>query len=187
MDKRKEVLVNSLQDKDENIRSIAAEALERLEVRDKLDFFTKLLASGGKLDKLRATYALGNLRGPQVTALLVKVLKDPIEDVRAAAVRVLGKFSDNRVLVHLAESLNDQSPIVVREAIEALSCYRDPQLVGPLMQKLKSKDPGVVERAIDAVSRSGDKRVEQAMLYFSVKGNTNMRYRAIKALGVMER
>jgi hypothetical protein len=55
------------------------------------------------------------------------------------------------------------------------------------MQMLKSKDQGVVERAIEVVGRSGDKRAEQAMLYFSVKGNINMRYRAIRALGVMER
>jgi HEAT repeat protein len=186
MDKRREVLVNSLRDKDERIRSTAAEALERLELRGKIDSFAEILSSGAKLDKLRALYALGNLRGQLVTSLIVKALKDPVEDVRAAAARVLGTFSDSRVLPHLVESLKDQSPIVERVAVEALANYREPQLLGPLMQKLKSKDEGVVERAIKVVGRSGDKRAEQAMIYFSLKGNANMRYNAIKALGVME-
>ncbi len=187
MDKRKEELVRFLRDEDEQIRTMAAEALERLEIRTKMDSFAELIASGGKVEKLRAVYALGNLRGLKVTTVLLPAVKDSIEDVRAAAVRVLGKFSDSRVLPNLVESLKDESHIVARVAIEALSNYREPQLLGPIMQMLKSKDPGVVERAIDAVSRSGDKRAEQAMLYFAVKGNTNMRYRAIKALGVMER
>jgi HEAT repeat protein len=187
MDKRIEVLVESLQDKDRNIRSLAAEAIDRLEMRDKLDFFDNLLTSGAKLDKLRATYALGNLRGQQVMSLLIKASKDPVEDVRAAAIRVLGRFSDRRLLPHLIECLKDPSPIVERGAIEAIYSYRDPQLVEPLMQMLKSKDPGVVEMAIEAVGRSGDKKVEPAMLHFAVKGNTTMRYRAIRALGIIER
>jgi HEAT repeat protein len=186
MDKRKAALVGFLRDEDENIRSTAAEALERLEIRANLDSFSELLASGGKLEKLRAVYALGNLRGQQVTTLLLKGVKDPIEDVRAASVRVLGDFSDSRALHNLVESLKDESPVVARVAIEALSHYREPQLLGPIMQMLKSKDLGVVERAIEMVGRSGDKRAEQAMLYFSVKGNINMRCRAIKALGVLE-
>ncbi len=187
MDKRKAALVGFLIDEDEHIRILAAEALERLETRAKLDSFAELIASGGKLEKLRAVYALGNLRGQQVTTLLLKGVKDPIEDVRATAVRVLGNFSDSRALPNLVESLKDESPVVARVAIEALCNYREPQLIGPIMQMLKSKDQGVVERAIEVVGRSGDKRAEQAMLYFSVKGNINMRYRAIRALGVMER
>lgn len=187
MDKRKEALVKFLRDEDEHIRTMAAEAMERLEIRTKMDSFAELLSSGGKLDKLRAVYALGSLRGREVTTVLLTGVTDPIEDVRAAVVRVLGKVSDTRVLPNLVECLKDESPIVARVAIDALSNYKEPQLLGPIMQMLKSKDPGVVERAIDAVSRSGDKRAEQAMLYFAVKGNTKMRYRAINALGVMER
>jgi HEAT repeat protein len=119
MDKRKAALVGFLIDKDEHIRILAAEALERLETRAKLDSFAEILTSGGKLEKLRAVYALGNLRGQQVTTLLLKGVKDPIEDVRATAVRVLGNFSDSRALPSLVESLKDESPVVANRAHNA--------------------------------------------------------------------
>ena len=187
MDERKELLVKSLRDSDEHIRSTAAEALERLEVRARWGALSKQLESGAKLEKLKAVYALGSLRGQDVTELLVKSLKDPVEDVRASALRVLAKFADNKVLPHIVERLKDESPIVERVAIETLENYREPQVLGPIMQMLKSKDSGVVERAIKVVSRSGDKRAEKAMLYFAAKGNTSMKYAALEALGVMER
>ena len=86
----------------------------------------------------------------------------------------------------VVESLKDESPVVVRVAIEALANLWDQRLLGPLMQMLRSKDHGVVERALDVIGRSGDKRAENAMIYFAVKGNRTMRMLAIKALGVME-
>ncbi|MEE9614891.1 MAG: HEAT repeat domain-containing protein [Thermodesulfobacteriota bacterium] len=186
MSRRKEVLVKSLQDTNERVRAVAAEALERLETRARVADLVKLIETGGKLEKLRGIYAVGSLRGKEITDLLIKAMTDEVEDVRAAAVRVLGTFADSSVLPHLIERLKDESPIVERVAIEALGNYRDPQLLGPLMQMLKSKDAGVVERAIDVVGRSGDKRAEEAMAYFAVKGNLDMRCLAIKSLGVME-
>src|SRR3990170_3762012 len=83
MDKRKEILVKTLKDSDENIRKLAAE----------------------KLEKLRAVYALGRLKGQKVIQLLLKAIKDPIEDVRAAAIRVLGKMGDPRVMSPLTQCL----------------------------------------------------------------------------------
>jgi HEAT repeat protein len=187
MDERKQILVKSLRDKDEHIRSAAAEALERLEGRGRITALTELLSKGSKVEKLKSIYALGCLRGQDVTDILVVALKDPVEDIRASSLRVLGLFADNKVLPHIVERLKDESPLVGRVAIEALTSYREPQVLGSIMQMLKSKDSGVVERAIRAVCRSGDKRAEKAMLYFASKGNINMRQAALEALGVMER
>jgi hypothetical protein len=55
------------------------------------------------------------------------------------------------------------------------------------MKAMKHTDPGVVERAIEAVCNIGDKRSEEAMIYFAVKGNQRMRGLAMKALGEMDR
>jgi HEAT repeat protein len=186
MDKRRQLLIKALQDENENIRSNAAEALERLDTRARVDAISELIATGEKVEKLRAIYALSSLRGQAVVTLVSVALKDEVEDVRAAAYRVIGKIADLRALPILIEGLKDSSPIVERVVIDALGSFRDPQLLLPVMHMLKSKDPGVVERAIDIVGRSGDKRAEEAMLYFSVKGNLNMKYLAMKALGVME-
>lgn len=186
MDKRKEILLSALREKDEPIRKLAADALEKLEIRGKLDHFERKIDSGEMLEKIRAVYALSDLKGPKVAELLAKALKDPAEDVRAAAVRVLANKGET-ALPLLVEALNDQSPIVARASADALGNYQDARLLGPLMQALKNPDIGVVERALDCIGRLGDKRAEEAMAFFAVKGNRKLRSIAIKALGEMDR
>jgi len=186
MDRRKQVLIDALGDDDASVRGSAAEALEKIEIRGMLDTLAARLDSGEMLEKLRAVYALIDLKGERVIKLLTKAAKDPSEDVRAAALRVLGRTADYTLLRELVEALGDESPIVARTAVEALGNFRDPRLLRPLMQSLKSKDAGVVERAIEVVGNLGDKRAEEAMVYFANKGNPRMRELAIKALGVMD-
>ena len=183
---RRKILVAAMQDENEQIRASAAEAMEFLELRGRLDHFAKTLDEGEKTEKLKAVYALGNLRGDDIVKLLLKATKDEIEDVRASAVRALGKFADNRILPNLIECLKDESPIVQRVAIDAIASFKDPQLIVPLIDMMKSTDAGVVERSIHAVSSSGSKKVEEAMIFFIRKGNTTMKSLAMKAIGIME-
>jgi HEAT repeat protein len=185
MEKRKQILITALQDKDAQVRKCAADALEKLEIRERLDVIGEKIEKSEMLDKIRAVYALMDLKGDAINALLVKALKDPSEDVRAAAIRVLAGKGDS-ALKPLVEMLKDESPIVVRVAVEELADYEDTRLLGPFMSVLKNPDTGVVERALDAISRLGDKRAEDAMCHFAVKGNTRMRSLALKALGEMD-
>lgn len=187
MDNRKQLLIAALQDADEQVRKLAADALEKIETRDRMELLEKKIERGEMLDKIKAIYAIGNLKGPAIIEILKKAAKDPSEDVRSAAVRVLGSTGDISVLASLVDSLKDESVMVARTAVEAIAKFRDPRLLGPLMQALKHQDLGVVERAIDAVGVIGDKRAEEAMLYFAGKGNPRMRGLAIKALGTMDR
>lgn len=186
MDKRKETLVAALRDGDETVRKAAAAALEKIEVRDRFDHLSKKIESGEMLEKIKGIYALNGLKGARITSVLLKAAKDPSEDVRAAAVRVLANLPDSAALQQLVDALQDESPIVVRCAIDALASFRDPRLLAPFMKVLKHPDPGVVERAIEAVGNIGDKRSEEAMIYFAVKGNQKMRGLAMKALGEMD-
>lgn len=187
MDKRKEIVLGAAQDKDEEVRKAASEALEKLQVRERLDFLEDKLSSGEMLERVRAVYALAELRGEKVVSLISKVVKDQAEDVRAAAARALGLVGDSRALPALVELLKDSSPVVVRSALDSISRYNEPKALGPLMQALKNADAGVVEKAIEAVGRIGDKRAEEAMVYFAVKGNNRMRANALRALGLMEK
>lgn len=187
MDNRKQLLIAALQDTDEQVRKLAADALEKIETRDRLYVLEKKIDRGEMIDKIRAVYALGDLKGAAIIEILKKAAKDPSEDVRSAAVRVMGSTGDIGVLASLVESLKDQSVMVARTAVEAIAKFKDPRLLGPLMLALKHEDTGVVERALDAVGGIGDKRAEEAMLYFAVKGNPRMRGLALKALGTMDR
>ena len=186
MEARKQVLISALKDPDPTVKHAAAEALEKLELRTKFPALERLIGSGEKIEKLRAIYALAGMRGPSVSTLLARALKDDIEDVRAAAVRTLADLSDRAVLPQLVEALKDPSVIVEREVIDALMRFTEPQLVGPYIHMLKSKDTGVIERAIDALAVYGDKKAEEAMVFYATKGTVSMKCKAIRALGMME-
>lgn len=185
MEKRKQILITALQDKEAQVRKSAADALEKLEIRERLEVIGEKIEKSERLEKIRAIYALMDLKGESINTLLIKALKDPSEDVRAAAARVIGGKGESAIPA-LVATLKDESPIVVRVAVEALADYEDPRLLGSLMSALKNPDTGVVERALDAISRLGDKRAEDAMCHFAVKGNTRMRSLALKALGEMD-
>ncbi|MBI5887722.1 MAG: HEAT repeat domain-containing protein [Deltaproteobacteria bacterium] len=187
MDKRKEILLKALQDPDVELRKIAADSLEKLQVRDRLDAIINKIGSGEMLEKIRAVYALADIKGEKVIAAGAKALKDPSEDVRAAAARVMGSFGDIRVLPHLVEAFKDASSMVVRSALDAFVKYNDSRYIEHLMPLLKNPDAGVVEKALEAVASTGDKRAEEAMIYFTVKGNPKMKAIALRALGEMDR
>ncbi|MBI5235467.1 MAG: HEAT repeat domain-containing protein [Deltaproteobacteria bacterium] len=186
MEKRREILLSALQDKDDEIKKAAAEAIENLAARGRLLDLTQKIASAPMIEKVRAIYVIGALKGPSVAEALIKAAKDPSEDVRAAAIRVLGGVPDANVLPHIVEALKDASAVVQRVALEAMANFRDARILPAVMQVLKNQDSGVVERAVELAGRIGDKRTEEAMLYFAVKGNHKMRLAAIKALGEMD-
>jgi len=186
MGNRRDILLGAMKDADSQVRKAAAEALEKLQARERLDALERKIEMGEMLEKIRIIYALSDLRGPKVAGVLARALKDPVEDVRAAAVRALSGLGDPAVLPQMVESLKDQSPIVARAAVEALSAFKDPRLLGPFMQMLKHKDHGVVERALEAVAAIGDKRAEEAFVYFASKGNPAMKVIALKGLGSMD-
>ncbi len=186
MNKRKEALLKALKGPDSDLVQLASSALEKIEMRENLSHFAEKVTSGEQLGKLRAIYALGELKGQVIIDLLGSALNDESEDVRSAAVRVLGEMNDPRVLKLLVGVLKDKSVMVVRNGVEALGRYNDPRLLGSLMQMLKNKDVGVIEMALEAISGYGDKRSEAAMLYFAGKGNSKLKATAISALGSMD-
>ncbi len=186
VERRKKSLISVLQDSDPEIRRLSAEALERLQVRLGLDRMISKIEKGDMLEKVTVIYALADLKGKAIIDVIAGALKDPSEDVRSAAVRALGSMCDDRVLPHLVETLRDENSVVVRSAIDSMARYTDVRLLGPLMHALKNKDSGVVERALDVIGRIGDSKAEDAMVYFSTKGNRRMKAIAVRALGVMD-
>ena len=181
-----EILRSSLKDEDEQVRNAAAEAIARYEIRERFDALKELVEKGEKIEKLRAIYTLGKLKGESVTLLIAKATKDPIEDVRATAIRALGSMGDMRTINILLKSLEDESHVVQRAAVDALGSFKDRKLTVPFMKMLRNSDRGVIERALEALGRLGDKKAEEALAYFAVKGTPAMRALAVRSLGNLE-
>lgn len=186
MTTRREILADALNSENELIRLSAAEGLEMLELRENIDPMIEAFNNGDKVEKLRIVYAVSKLKGDKVLEFLKHAMKDPVEDVRAAAIREIGNFFDPKVISALTDALQDKSEMVVREAVASLGYFRDVKILAPLMHMLKNADHGIIERALEIIGRFADKRTEEAMLHFATKGTPYEQSIALKVLSLME-
>lgn len=183
---RKELLIKALRDPDEKVRIAAARALEKVEAKEKVDDLGMTLLKGGKVEKLRALYALGEIRNDRALLYLLKALKDPLEDVRASVIRVLGNIRDVRTTKAIVKMLNDSSKAVRLAAIDALGLFKDRRVVPYLLMHLNTGDREVLVRAIEALGRIGDKRAEKKLMELAHKSDPPLKALIIQALGDLE-
>ena len=126
--KRREVLSALLTDPCEEVRTAAAESLERLEGIGSLPEVLEALKKGDLGTKVRALYALGRIGGEEVLPALVYCASRPEEDIRSVAVEVLGVLGLPGALPVLQERLKDSNPAIRAKAIAALGNFKPPAL-----------------------------------------------------------
>jgi HEAT repeat protein len=91
--KRRDALSALLTDPCEEVRTAAAEALERLEGIGSLSEVLEALKKGDLGTRVRCLYALGRIGGEEVLPALLYCASRPEEDIRSVAVEVLGDLS----------------------------------------------------------------------------------------------
>src|SRR5688572_29703473 len=73
----------------------------------------------GNLIRTAAAQHLGHLRAPDAVPALIRMLDDPDENARRAAVIALGSIGDASATPHLLESLNDPDRSVEAQSVRA--------------------------------------------------------------------
>ncbi len=185
--KRKEILIQALNDSDEAVRIAASKAMEQLEIKYDIEEIGSIVLKGDKLEKLRAVYALGEARhSKRALAYIVKATKDPVEDVRSAAVRVLGELRDARTIKAILERIGDNKKTVKLAAIEAIGEYRDRRVVPTLIVQLGSDDKDVVVKTVEALGKIGDKSAEAKLIGMANSKDADIRREVLKTLGELE-
>ena len=79
-----------------------------------------------------AIRALGQIRGPQAEAVLMKTLKDPEPAIRTAAVSALGDFGQKKHTMLIGRFLKDDAVIVRVAAAESLGKIGDVKAIAML-------------------------------------------------------
>ena len=146
------------------VRLAAAHALEVLEAADSLDEVVIRLKQGDRGTKVGAIYALGRIGGEKVLPILLYCAERNEEDIKCAAVKVLGELAFPEAEATLVEKLSDPSCAVRALAIEALSHYRNPSLVPRLLPFLDEEDGLLDAEAALALGRIGDATQEEPLL-----------------------
>lgn len=134
-----------LKDTVPEVRTAAAEAIEKLEATSSVDEILATLKTGNMGARIGAIYALGEIGGNKVLQPIVYCARRPEEDIRSAAAAVLGKLALPAALPILLELLDDGSPTVQGRAVAALRNFLlTPDILARLRSLLNASD-GILE------------------------------------------
>jgi twitching motility protein PilT len=119
--------------------------------------FTKTLAG------FIRTRTLESLRefGPDLIEAVIDLLRDPDDDIRAAAIGLAASFDDKRLVGPIIPLLTDSDWWVRIAAADTLGHLGDSRAVDPLIAALA--DPDVRWTAVEALGRIGDARALPAL------------------------
>jgi len=100
---RIDALIPLLKDPDPEVRTMVAHAIEHLEASSDIKETLQTLKAGNMGERIAAIHALGEIGGQAVVAPLVYCAGRPEDDIRSAAVEILGRLADPSTLSILLE------------------------------------------------------------------------------------
>ncbi len=179
-------LLKALEDKDADVRNVAARSLGRMKLQaaeealidllGKHDqavsariaaiciemgprtapLLIKTLRDGSPKARFWAARILGEIRDPRSTRSLGDALQDSDADVRSAAAWAIGQVADRATAWIVLPLLNDPVWYVRAHAAEALGKIGDTSLTGALAEALRDRSWWVRKNALDALVRLGE-------------------------------
>jgi len=185
MSKRKELLIRMLKDPESEVSAAAATALEHREAGQGLEEILAQLKKGALPDKIRAIYALGGIGGEKVLKPLVYCASRPEDDLRAAAIDVLGTLVHRSTIPVLVERLKDPNSGIRAKAIKALGGFGDINLSSHLVPFLDAGDGLTDVEAVLALAKTGDILQEEKIMKLALSPLTAARAAAATALGLL--
>ena len=89
LEQRRDLFIELLNDSEEEVRIAAAAALERLESFQYLLQIIENLKSDKRGQRVKAIFAMENVKSADVFPHLIDLLKDPDPEIRVAVIQVL--------------------------------------------------------------------------------------------------
>ncbi|MGH7731253.1 MAG: HEAT repeat domain-containing protein [Candidatus Eiseniibacteriota bacterium] len=180
------VVLEALEDRDPDVRNVAARALGcmRLQATDEAlvdllgrhdqavssriaamcieigtrtaPLLVRTLGSGSPKARFWAARILGEIKYGPAAPALATALQDDDPDVRSAAAKALGRIADPATTTQLEAALRDPIWYVRAHAADALGRIADPAMAHPLAEALADRSWWVRKNATDALVRLGE-------------------------------
>jgi HEAT repeat protein len=183
---RIDALIPLLKDPDPEVRTMAAHAIEHLEASGDIQETLQALKTGNMGARISAIYALGEIGGEKVIAPLVYCAGRPEDDIRSAAVEILGRLAKPSTLPILVERLNDQNTAIQARAVAALSNFpATAALYGHLRPFLNENDGNLEAEAALAMAKLGDSDSLAAIISLLFSSHSSTRKAAATALSLL--
>jgi len=166
-------------DKNISKKNAAAEALIGLGESCLHPIFSHL-SKANKEAKKFLVEILGEINSQKATSELIKLLKDPDENVCLAAVDAIGKLRDHRAVEALYPLLKSETPLISFAAIKALERIGDPRAAEGITAVMNIK--GLERAALEALGTLGDLKALNPVITALQSGPYKIRESAIKSL-----
>ena len=180
------VVLQALEDRDPDVRNVAARALGRMKLQATDEalvgllgrhdqavsariaamcieigtrtapILVRTLSDGSPKARFWAARILGEIKDGPAAPALGEALKDPEPDVRSAAARALGTIGEASTTPQLEAALRDPIWYVRAHAAEALGKIGDPAMAPRLADALGDRSWWVRKNALDALVRLGE-------------------------------
>ncbi|MGK7878378.1 MAG: HEAT repeat domain-containing protein [Xenococcaceae cyanobacterium] len=154
------------QTEDEELSVMASQALANIGT-SAIEALSSLLTQEGS--RLLAVQSLAHIRRPEIIDPLLRVVDDPLLEVRSTAIEALGSFHDSRIPPVLVRALKDPAAVVRKEAAIALGLRADRRsqldLVNQLKPLLYDLNQEVCQQAAIALGRMGTDDAAEALFW----------------------
>lgn len=183
---RIDLLLPLLKDAEPQVRHAVAEAIERLEGAGNLKEILHTLKTGNMGSRISAIYALGEIGGDKVLGPLVYCAKREEDDIRSAAVEVLGRLAVSATLPVLLERLEDRNGAIRARAIAALAGFRPtPELWARVRPFLEADDGSLEAEAALTLARLRDVSSLERIIALLTSPHASTRQAAATALSLL--
>ena len=148
-------LLSALEDRDPDVRNVAARALGKMKLQAAEEALVGLLGKHEQSVSARIA-AICIEMGARTAPLLIRALRDGTPKARFWAARILGEIKDGRAARSLGDALLDPEPDVRSAAAWALGAVADPSTSGMLESALRDPVWFVRAHAAEALGMIGD-------------------------------
>jgi len=148
-------LLTALEDKDPDVRNVAARSLGRMKLQAAEEALVELLGKHDQAVSARIA-AICIEMGPRTAPLLIRSLREGAPKARFWAARILGEIKDARSTRSLGEALTDKEPDVRSASVWALGMIADRASAGLVEPVLADPVWYVRAHAAEALGRIGD-------------------------------
>lgn len=155
-------LLAALEDRDPDVRNVAARALGRMKLQAAEEALVGLLGKHEQSVSARIA-AICIEMGARTAPLLIRTLRDGTPKARFWAARILGEIRDNRAARSLADALLDPEPDVRSAAAWALGAVAERSTSGMVETALRDPVWFVRAHAAEALGKIGDPSITPAL------------------------
>jgi len=148
-------IIEALQERDEGVRQVAAEALGVAGNNEAVPSLAKALHDENAGVRSTAAAALGQIGDRTVVPDLLNALRDRNDSVRGLAAEALGRIGDRTAVPDLLKALRDRNDWVSGLAAEALGRIGDRTAVPDLLKALRDRDYWVRYNVKEALRQIG--------------------------------